>query len=93
MAFDNFLAEGEADSGSVVGVPGVQPLKDGEDTVAKFRINSDSIVFDRQGAEMSVRFGPDVNPWRFLISELYGISDEVLKQLCELSGVALDHRQ
>ena len=71
----------------------MQPLKDGEDTVAKFGINSDSIVFDRQGAELSVRFGPDVNPWRFLISELDGISDEVLEQLSELSGVAMDHRQ
>src|SRR3954471_20968246 len=92
MPFDNFFANGKADTCAGVLVAGVQPLENHEDAVVKLRIDTDSVVRHPKMPEWSSCFtsgfrgffqlGANMDARRLILAaEFDGIVDQILQQL------------
>ncbi|MCI0366302.1 MAG: hypothetical protein L0219_20765, partial [Phycisphaerales bacterium] len=99
MAFDDLLADGEADARARVLLARVQPLKNDEDAIEVFRFDANSVVLHGEDPVASApafirrdaRFGADMDLWPGGgISKLQCIAEQVLKQLRQLRRIA-DH--
>jgi len=71
----------------------VQPLKDHEDTVDVLRGNADPIVAHGEAPHRTLALGREVHPRRLVAVELDGVPDEILEELAQLEGIAVDDRQ
>ena len=57
VAFNDSLADCEADSGTRIFLPGMEALKDREYPIGRMRVDADAVVTDRK--DPVVPFSPD----------------------------------
>src|SRR5271155_3861333 len=93
MPLHDFLANGQADARSGVFRLGMKALKDYEDPVAMLGRDANAVVAYGYLPVPSILLNGDTHARRFVSAELQGISEQVLKQLAELHGVAKNRGQ
>src|SRR5437868_91030 len=94
MPFDDLLADRQADTRSRVISPCVQPLEQGEDPFLVLRLDADAVIANTERPRTEVACGRNVHLRCFVRAvELDPVGDQVLKQLAELSRIALHHWQ
>src|ERR1700722_1365629 len=93
VAFDNFLADCQANAGAGVFVPGVQPLEDDENPLEVLRPYADAVVLHRELPMDNVSVHGNVDFRCLETAELDCVADEVLEQLRQLSSVCFHHRK
>src|SRR5262245_47396176 len=93
VAFDNLLADRQADAGARILVAGVQPLENLEVWLPELRLDADSIGADREVPLGPVLSGPDVDARGRLATILDGVADQVLEYLDQLAFVHQDGGQ
>ena len=87
MAFDNLLAQRQANTGARILQSGVQTLKEDKDTLGILRLDANTIVAHRKLPLVLVALGTDVDGgWR-CSAKFDGIAHEVLEYLQQLGGV------
>ena len=61
IPLDDTLADSESDARSWILVSGVQTLENAEDLLLVFRVNPDTVIFDRETPPPIAAFGADVD--------------------------------
>src|SRR5262249_20631605 len=91
MAVDHLLAYREADPGTGVFIPGMQPLEHHEDTLEVLLLDADTVVGDRKTPFAFQVLEADVDAHRLvLLPELDRVADQILEELRELRVVGTD---
>src|SRR6185369_14904874 len=93
MALYNPLAEGQPDSHTLVLAPAVKPLKNDENPLVIFFVDSDAVVpaLKKPIRAFFLRGQPEEGILRAV--EFQGVSKKVLKYLQKLDGIPHDDRK
>src|SRR5271165_4044089 len=76
---DDLAAHGQADAGTRICGPLVQPLEDEENAISVLRLDADSVIRDREHPERAVAVGRDDDARRLLALELQRVAEQVLE--------------
>src|SRR3954447_11196564 len=90
---DDTLADGQADARALVAVDGVQALERAEDRARLLGGEADAVVGDREQAPAVAGLAGDAYLRAAAVGELHRVGDEVLDELAQPRGVALDGGQ
>src|SRR6185503_4538874 len=93
MAFDDFLADRQADAGAGIFLAAVQPLEDQEDALKILRSDANPIIPHAEFPFCSRALHSNMDFWPLLASELHSVPEQILEQLSELHFVAGHGRQ
>ena len=94
MAFDNLLTDRQANASPGIISARVESLEQREDPLLILRLDADAIVAHTERPHATLAHCRDVHVRRFIWAvELDAVGDQVLKQLAELSRIALQHGQ
>jgi hypothetical protein len=87
VTFNNFLANGQADSGTWILGFSVKALKDDEDALSMLGGNSDAVVAHGYSADGIVLLAGNANARGVLTVKFDRVGDEVLEKLAQLAFV------
>ncbi len=93
VALHDSFADREPHAGSRIVLPGMESLKDGEDSIGELGIESDTVVPDGEGPKPVIPIGGDMDLRRYLPTELDGVGDQILEQLGQLGRIGLHYGQ
>src|SRR5215471_1386659 len=93
VILDDLPYHGQAYPGSRIGRLVVQPLENHEYPLGVFRLDTDSIVAEREQPELAVPADRDGDPGRLVRAELQRVVDQVLEHGGQQRGLAEHHQQ
>src|SRR5438876_10579894 len=80
MAFDNLLANRQANTRAGVLPAGVQALKDAKDTLGILRVEANAVILHREPPGVALRLDSDMHLRRTLTAVFEGVPDQVLQE-------------
>src|SRR2546425_11252231 len=87
MAFDDFFADGKADTGARILVSSVEPLENDKDPLKIFLGNADPVIAHRKMPAARLLLDANANFKRAFTAKLDRIGDKVLKELSQLDAI------
>ncbi len=93
LAFNNLFADRQADAGSLVLLPRVQPFERKKNPLRIIRPDADSIVLDRKQPDIRLLPGGYMDAGRFRAMKFERIRHQVLEQMLKGAFISVNNRK